>query len=58
MERGKRETIRMENAARQQGADGILGNRALMRFHVIFDYSRSLLHIQPNRFFKKTFYKD
>jgi hypothetical protein len=44
--------------SRQEGADGILGNQALMRFNVIFDYRRALLYLKPNRFFEKQFYKD
>lgn len=47
-----------EMRSRQHGADGILGNQALMRFHVIFDYSRSLLYIKPNRLFETPFTKD
>ena len=34
--------------SRQRNADGILCNRALQRFHVIFDYSRQKLYLKPN----------
>lgn len=39
---------RGEIRSRQEEADGILCNRFLQRFHVIFDYSRERLHIKPN----------
>ncbi len=30
------------------GIDGIIGNRILKRFNVIFDYPRSLIYLEPN----------
>ena len=30
------------------GIDGIVGNRILKRFNVIFDYQRSLIYLEPN----------
>jgi hypothetical protein len=35
-----------EVRSKQQGADGILGNNAIRRFNVIFDYSRSVLYMK------------
>jgi PDZ domain-containing protein/aspartyl protease len=31
-----------------EGIDGIIGNRILKRFNVIFDYPRSLIYLEPN----------
>jgi len=36
--------------------DGIIGNRLLMRFNVIFDYGRGLVHLQPNKFIDDGYY--
>lgn len=41
--------------SKQPGADGILCNNALRRFNLIFDYSRSILYIKPNRTFSEPF---
>lgn len=30
------------------GIDGIIGNRILKRFNIIFDYQRSLIYLEPN----------
>lgn len=37
--------------SKQEGADGIIGNNALRRFNLIFDYSHGLLYLQPGRLF-------
>jgi hypothetical protein len=34
--------------SKQEGGDGILGNNAIRRFNVIFDYSQSVLYIKRN----------
>ncbi len=39
---------RVEVRSRQEEADGILCNRFLQRFHVIFSYGRERLYIKPN----------
>lgn len=31
-----------------EGIDGIIGNRILKRFNIIFDYPRSLIYLEPN----------
>jgi hypothetical protein len=41
--------------SKQEGADGILGNDALRRFNVIFDYPHHRLLFRPNRCFKTPF---
>lgn len=38
-----------EVRSKQEGADGILGNGALRRFNVVFDYSHGVLYLSPNR---------
>jgi hypothetical protein len=38
-----------EVRSRQQGADGILCNRALQRFNLIFDYAGKMLYLRPNQ---------
>jgi hypothetical protein len=35
------------------GADAIIGNRALKRFNLIFDYANKKLHLKPNKDYKK-----
>jgi hypothetical protein len=40
-----------EVRSKQEGADGIIGNNALRRFNLIFDYSRELIYIRPNATF-------
>ncbi|MCJ7580281.1 MAG: aspartyl protease family protein, partial [Candidatus Aminicenantes bacterium] len=44
-----------EIRSRQDGADGILCNRALMRFNVVFDFEGKKLYIQPNKSFNLPF---
>ncbi len=41
--------------SRQQGADAVVGNNALRRFNVIFDYANRKLHIRPNLHFAEPF---
>jgi len=42
--------------SRQEGhADAIIANNLLRRFHVIFDYGHSKLHLKPNRYFAEPF---
>jgi len=31
-----------------KGIDGIIGNRILKRFNIVFDYTRSLIYLEPN----------
>ena len=44
-----------EIRSKQKNADGILGNNALRRFNVIFDYERARLYIKPNKYFSEPF---
>jgi hypothetical protein len=44
-----------EVRSKQKAADGIIGNDALRRFNLIFDYSRELLYIKPNKTFGISF---
>jgi len=44
-----------EVRSRQEGADGIVGNDALRRFNVIFDYAHLKIHLRPNRYFSEPF---
>jgi len=37
-----------EVRSRQRGADGVLGNDAIRRFNVIFDYAGESLYLKPN----------
>ncbi len=37
--------------SKQKGADAILGNGAINRFNIIFDYSHNLLHLRPSKFY-------
>jgi hypothetical protein len=39
----------------REGAAGNIGGAVLRRFNVTFDYSRSLLHVEPNKHFKDPF---
>ena len=41
--------------SKQQGADAVVGNNALRRFNVIFDYADRKLHIRPNAHFQEPF---
>ncbi|MBN1426187.1 aspartyl protease family protein [Candidatus Fermentibacteria bacterium] len=40
-----------EVRSKQEGADGIIGNDALRRFNLIFDYPHGLLYLRPNGLF-------
>jgi hypothetical protein len=42
-----------EIRSKQDGADAIIGNRALKRFNLIFDYANKKLHLKPNKQYKK-----
>lgn len=44
-----------EVRSKQEGADGILGNDAIRRFNVIFDYPRSVIYVKPNSYFETPF---
>jgi hypothetical protein len=44
-----------EVRSKQQGADGILGNDAIRRFNVIFDYTHRRLYIRPSKYFAVPF---
>ncbi len=44
-----------EIRSKQENADGILGNDALRRFNLIFNYTNKFLHIKPNKFFNDKF---
>jgi hypothetical protein len=41
--------------SRQDNADGIIGNNALRRFNVVFDYAHNMLHIRPNSHYSEPF---
>jgi hypothetical protein len=41
--------------SQQQDADAVVGNNALRRFNVIFDYAGRKLHIRPNSHFLEPF---
>ncbi|MFC2103377.1 hypothetical protein ACFLSS_02995 [Bacteroidota bacterium] len=36
--------------SKQENADGIIGNNALRRFNLIFDYYNKFLHVKPNKY--------
>ncbi len=38
--------------------DGLLGNKILKQFHIVFDYMNRKIHIRPNRFYNNTNIKD
>lgn len=44
-----------EVRSKQEGADGIIGNNALRRFNLIFDYGRELLFVKPNETYGTSF---
>lgn len=44
-----------EIRSKQDNADGIIGNNALRRFNVIFDYKKAKLYIKPNEYFSELF---
>jgi hypothetical protein len=41
--------------SKQVGADAVIGNDALRRFNLIFDYRHKLLYIKPNKYFDVKF---
>ena len=41
--------------SKQFGADAVIGNDALRRFNMIFDYSNKILYIKPNKYFENKF---
>lgn len=41
--------------SKQVGADAVIGNDALRRFNLIFDYSNKILYIKPNKYFEDKF---
>jgi len=43
-----------EVRSRQPGADGIICNNTLLRFHVVFDFSAKKLFLKPNKLFGKS----
>ena len=44
-----------EIRSKQDNADGIIGNNALRRFNVIFDYKGKKLYLKPNEYFSEPF---
>lgn len=44
-----------EVRSRQPGADGIICNNTLLRFHVVFDFTEEKLYLKPNSLFGKSF---
>lgn len=44
--------------SRQPGADGIICNNTLLRFHVVFDISAEKLYLKPNSLFGKSFLEE
>jgi hypothetical protein len=44
-----------EIRSKLEEADGIIGNNALRRFNVIFDYENARLYIKPNEYFSEPF---
>lgn len=44
-----------EVRSKQVDADAILGNDALRRFNLIFDYNNKLLYLKPNKYFDAKF---
>jgi hypothetical protein len=42
-----------EIRSKQIGADAIVGNGALRRFNLIFNYDNKMLYIKPNKYFKE-----
>jgi hypothetical protein len=41
--------------SRQPGADGIIGNNSLLRFHLVFDFTEKKLYLKPNSLYGKPF---
>lgn len=44
-----------EVRSRQPGADGIICNNTLLRFHVVFDFTKKMLYLKPNSSYGKPF---
>lgn len=44
--------------SRQSGADGIICNNTLLRFHVVFDFTEGKLYLKPNSLYGKSFDSD
>jgi len=44
-----------EVRSRQLGADGIICNNTLLRFHVVFDFTEKKLYLKPNSLYGKPF---
>jgi hypothetical protein len=44
-----------EVRSKQKGADGVIANKLLRRFNLIFDYSNKKLFIKPNSHFREPF---
>ena len=44
-----------EIRSKQAGADGVLGNNAMRRFNLIFDYKNARLYIKANTYFTEPF---
>lgn len=44
-----------EIRSKQKGADAIIGNDALRRFNLIFNYENKTLYVKPNKYFKEKF---
>jgi hypothetical protein len=41
--------------SKQEGADGILGNRFMSRFNTIYDYTHSRLYLKPSKYYEEPF---
>lgn len=41
--------------SKQVGADAIIGNDALRRFNLIFDYDKKFLYLKPNKYYETKF---
>lgn len=41
--------------SKQVGADAVIGNDALRRFNLIFDYNNKFLYLKPNKYFETNF---
>lgn len=44
-----------EVRSKQENADAVIGNDALRRFNLIFNYSNKTLYIKPNKYFNEKF---
>jgi len=45
----------VEIRTKQIDADAVIGNDALRRFNLIFNYDKKMLYIKPNKYFKEKF---